>query len=887
MAGLGHFARTDDFLTYFGLTVSRIEEAGRGGFMRRFFTLVCLLCLAIPAGISISGCTRNPGANYCNGLGYGLKITDVAKITLAPVTFGVSLAYGQTQQSSAPQAFTCQNDAASVSSYAWGTSNNQLLDISPTGNMCAGTWNRNTGGGIPNYTICSFPNPLPSTGGLPYGIAYITASANSVSSNPVTVRVHPQVTSVTLVTGSTTGNAQQCFSQSTVATLDAQACFVGSDNKQHLLCAPSSVTSSSSPNLACTLPYVNGVSGAQVPLTSIPECSAAIGNLNYSVGNNSIASINTETNQITAEQPGTTLILASIAGGSSSAGYFSTCPPKSISVTLANGETSGTITKGVTQNLTTVVTDTNGNTISGLSLDYQSTDPIDISATSSGAVTTSFPGVASVYAICQPATCNPAPINLFGLYGTGLSVSSNPVTITTPGTASDYLWFSAPGQSQYVVPVELLNGTVGTPVRLPYVPNSAVMDRLGNNIYFGSQHELMIYSTGSNGISKQDPSVPGVVLAAAPNASQLLINDQLRQVFYLYSPTGGIVAAFGGVGSSAAWTPDSKTLYITDSAALNNTPENIAAGTTFHTDTLYVYNVSSGWTTYNLSGSASTGGSQSLALTIPGVGAYLSGSAGYNTVAHTWCPTGTVTTPASGNSTSSISAYYPQSDSLAVQTDVLAATTDGQHILGAAVTGGGVTMTDIGVAIPTVQTNGINTPISCPTATTISGTPPNTFTVQTLSALSTNPTLNATLPVTVNSASNNTAINQVVTSPQSNLAFLTYTNSGNTTDNQLPYYKPGVGVGYVTLGGSSASAITAPLTGVFSPDSAYFFVSTAGDNMIHYISVPTLTDKQQISPNLPVCTPISSGGNDRGCIFNGTGTIVPATFIAVKPRSTT
>ena len=54
--------------------------------MRRFLTLVCLLCLAIPAGISISGCTRNPGANYCNGLGYGMKVTDVAAITLAPAT---------------------------------------------------------------------------------------------------------------------------------------------------------------------------------------------------------------------------------------------------------------------------------------------------------------------------------------------------------------------------------------------------------------------------------------------------------------------------------------------------------------------------------------------------------------------------------------------------------------------------------------------------------------------------------------------------------------------------------------------------------------------------------------------------------------------------------
>ncbi len=62
----------------------------------------------------------------------------------------------------------------------------------------------------------------------------------------------------------------------------------------------------------------------------------------------------------------------------------------------------------MTQNLTTTIIDTNGNTITGLLLDYQSTDPIDISVGNS-AITTNFPGVASVYAICQPTTCNPSP----------------------------------------------------------------------------------------------------------------------------------------------------------------------------------------------------------------------------------------------------------------------------------------------------------------------------------------------------------------------------------------------------------------------------------------------------------------------------------------------
>ena len=280
-----------------------------------------------------------------------------------------------------------------------------------------------------------------------------------------------------------------------------------------------------------------------ISLTPVPNCTAAVGTLSYSVGNSTIASVttNTNTNQvtITAGQPGTTSITASISQSGSSAGYFSTCPPASISVTLANGSTSGTITQGVTQNLVTTITDTNGVPLTGISLTYQSTDPIDISAGNSGAITTAFPGEASVYAICQPPGCNPSPINEIGMYGTGLPISSNPVTITTPGTASDYVWFSAPGQSQYIVPVDLLTGTVGSTIRLPYVPTSMLMDQLGTNLYFGSTHELMIYSTTANSHDFADTAVPGVVLAVAPNGSQLLINDQMRQLFYLYNTNGG------------------------------------------------------------------------------------------------------------------------------------------------------------------------------------------------------------------------------------------------------------------------------------------------------------------------------------------------------------
>jgi hypothetical protein len=140
-----------------------------------------------------------------------------------------------------------------------------------------------------------------------------------------------------------------------------------------------------------------------------------------------------------------------------------------------------------------------------------------------------------------------------------------------------------------------------------------------------------------------------------------------------------------------------------------------------------------------------------------------------------------------------------------------------------------------------------------------------------------------------------------VPSPESNLAFITYTppTTGAATGVSLPFYVPGSGaLSSVPFKGSLAASITAPLTGAFTPDNTLFFVSTAGDNMIHYICVPNptdikqictkLTDTQQISPNLPACTSIANGGTDLGCVYSGPSpatAIVPATAIAVKPRT--
>jgi hypothetical protein len=880
--------------------------------MRRFLTLVSLLCLAVPAGITISGCTRNPAGNYCNGQGYGLTVTQVASIVLQPQVTGLSLAYGQTLQAQSPTAYTCKGTTAAVGqkSYTWGTSNNQMVDVSPIGNLCAGTWNRNTGGGIADYTYCIYPNPLPNTNNLPYGVAYITASANSVSSNPVAVYVHAPVTSITL------DGPSQCQSQGTVAQLDSEACYV-SNGTQYEFCAPASISPA---DYACSGKLAPGV-------TSVPTCESSIGTMSYNVVTGTVASLNSTTNQITAEQPGTTAITASIAQSGSSAGYFSTCPPASISVTLANGSTSGTIAQGTPEGMTTTVLDTNGHTITGLSLSYQSTDPLDVSVSGTGSISALFPGVASINAICQPSSCNPAPINEIGLNGTGVSISSNPVAVSVPGTASDYAWFASPGNSQYVVSIQLLSGTVGSSIRLPYVPNSMLMDRTGNSLYLGSPHELMSVGTSTNSISKQDTSVPGVVLAVSPNNSQLLINDQARHVFYVYGISTGTAITFGGMGAAAQWTPDGQTLYIYDNSQLNMSANTscgpVSNPITGHTDTLYVYNVNTGWTVEALPPSPPLPAgaltpctatpntamplmAQVPAIMIPGVGAYFSGNP---TTAHTWCPSGTV-----GNNATV--QFYPQGDSQLVQSDIVSTSIDGAHILGAmANSGGTITLNDILDPIPfsTVQGTEKPTPQEC-SATTNSATG-----VQTMNPLIINAGNPADFTQTSIAGVDVSAVNQVVAGsiPQSsgaktvasNIAFITYSpgSTGSDTSAQLPYYIPGSNgaagsVNYVTLNVNSncqscgSGIVGAPLVGAFAPDHTLFFVSTAGDNEIHYIGLnPSVnattppTDTQEISPNLPACSPPPplGTGNDAGCTYTGNGTIVPATAIEVKPRSAT
>lgn len=764
--------------------------------MQRFFTLIALFVLSIPVGISIAGCAGSNPNDFCikNGHGYGEKVTDLDHINLGPASTGISLSYGQTGQVNQPQGFNCNGGNVSVTHYVYGTTNLNVADINPsTGAICAGTWNRHSASGIPDFTICTPPTQP--------GIAQVTASASAVSSNPVNVYIHPPITAVTI------GSQTACVSQ----------------NQQ----LGSPLTSNTT---------VFGPDGTVIP-------SQYVGTVTYNPVNSSIVTINnttdtTSTNPVnglaTAHLPGSTVINAVLSGTTSAAGYFFTCPPTGINLSL-NGSTGVptpvTVSAGSPQNLTVNSLDKNGISLSGLSLDYTSTEPKQIAVSSTGTVSATFPTTTTISTICQPGTCNPAPVNIIGQLGTGLPVVSNTVIVNTPGRSSSKLWLAS-SQSSYFTPIDLTSSGSPTPIKLPYIPNSMVLDQNGTNLYFGSYHELMIVNAGTNTISKEDPNVPGVVLAVSPDSSTVVINDQVNQIIYLYSGSKGTFTSVGGVATRAQFSPDGKNVYIIG-------PNNF-----------YVYNSVTGWNTYT----NSNGGtnvcttsqlnnnndptkfdpfcSPDVTVSIPAIGPFITGS---NTTANGFCPNTTVNPPV----------YYPLAATIATASDHLTATNDGNHILGATATPAQIA--DISVKIPIGACPSSNTGIQLQQGTN--------YAINTTALTNITPT----------------EINEVISSPDATMSFVTYTAA--SASGLLPAYKPSTSFGTPgTLTNVQLSTgAQAPISGAFSPDDSTFFVGTSGDNLLHLIDVPSLTDKQTIDPKL--VTP--------------SGTPVPVQFIAVQPRATT
>jgi len=790
--------------------------------MRRFVTLAFVLFFTVSFGVSISGCAKKTAVAFCNGLDSGPIIGQLDTITLSPRIYGISLNYAQIGSVGAPSGADCKGNPVSAGAYTYGTvdangkPDMSIADVVPSGplagRLCAGTWNRNTGGGIPDYTTC-VPNNKSGT-------TYVVASADGASSNALPVYVHPVVTSVLLGPLST-----DCLNDP--ATNCSPAAFIGSQTSCTIDaasgCCTAPVTTSATAfdaTQGCLSQGATGQLAARIFAgtgTAQTNISCKVGHLSYQAQTSTVVSID-QNGVATALQPGSTTISASVANAGSSAGFFSTCPPASISLSVPPGGThSVTVNQSFTQPLAVTAVDTKGSPLTGLNLEYVSTTPTTIPG--GGSITPLFPGAASITAICQPPGCNPSPFNQIGLFGNGKPVTSNPVTVTTPGTNSTVLFIGST-QSQYIVPVDFTTNVVGAPVRLPYVPNSMVISNDGQSIYMGSSVELMTFSAqtigAATGLTGQDQSVTGKVLAVSPDSTTLVITDPVRKLVYLYKSTGGVETTYGGVATHAEFTPDSSTVYITlgDVDALGNvTPNN----------QLLIHSSSIGWYL-----TTSTQATADVAVTVPSVGAFFAGS---TTSAKGYCPVTTETTVGGQTTTSNL--FYPDASVSGPATDRVTATNDGLHILGARAAGSAATFTDLLLG----------------TGSPASGLPVGACPGNNALAFTANPVLaNVALPgVTA------TAITGVNATSDSSVAFVTYLGSGGV----LPLYKPSAGgvgtLSNIPLVVTGAGTPTAPVAGVVSADNSTFFIGTSGDNAVHLINRSTLTDDptKAIVPKLP------------------------------------
>lgn len=761
--------------------------------MRRFVSLAVLLFFSVPFGASLAGCGAKTVTTFCNGQA-GPLVGQLKSITLSPnlAVFGESLNFGQIGSGLTVTAVDCKGNPVSTSGLVFATTDMSFADINPrTGQVCGGTFNRNTGGGIPDFTLCTAPvNPPANTQ------AFVTATASGAVSNAIPVFVHPTVTSIVIgnptppgscpanLNSTTADQASNCCPASTGAVVTAPPYTGGS-------CLSQGVSAQITARA-----YKNGTTNPADNIT------CQIGHLQYSAQNASVLTID-QNGVATAAQPGSTILTASVSttGSGGAAGFFATCPPASITLSVPGQGNATSINVNLSNNqpLTAVVKDTNGVTLTGVALEFESTTPTTISA-GVGSVVPLFPGTATITAVCQPPLCNSAPFSQIGLFGNGEPITSNGIQVTATGNNATVLYIAST-QSQFLLPVDFSTGQQGSLLKLPYVPNSMVISNNGGTIYLGSATALMTVSGLSNTVGAANLAVPGTVLSVSPNGSTVVVTDPVRQTVSLVSPTGAVITTFGGVGLQAQWSPDSQTVYI---AAANNQ--------------LLVHSSYTGWF-------ATTTANQYLdvAVTVPSVGAFFATNTAI-TEGRSYCPQ--ITSTSASNPPIVTDTLYPVSNDTTAETDRVAATNDGLHILGATVT-------------PTAVLNDVAVNVTQPVTTTQPGGPLACTTATAPIIFNTSVTAHPLAGISA------TSITGVLPASNSALAFVTYTGVSGL----LPEYVPSTGA--LTNVPLSSGAV-APVAGVFSTDNNTFFAGTSGDNQVHLITVTgtTATDTSVIAPGL-------------------------------------
>lgn len=458
--------------------------------------------------------------------------------------------------------------------FTYTSSDTSIFNVAPNGVGCAGHFDQ-------TFTTCT-------PGGT--GEVTVTATAQGSNSPPTYIFVHPPIDNIT-VTGILLNGLpiqEPCLTQGQAMTLQAHAFSQGTD-----------IT----PTVGPFTWSANNTGVVQiVPLVS---------NLTYDFPTNEATA--------TAAVPGLTYIYATASGVSSNVfsqpqpykgatlNFFETCPVQNVVLQVGpagsqqTGQTTFSVTKGISETVTATVTDVFGNQLSKVPLTWSATQPGSVSIASgclqSCTVSTPQPGSGSVTASCSPPTCNAG----FPLVPGGISAPFVPLPVyasplpptlnsTDPGNgAVSGVVTGTPAASTVlatslgcanVLPATCTTGiysfstskaVTGVATQLPDPPNSLLSTLAGDRVYIGSNFGAVIMNPANlgtqNGAFTGLGSVTGTVIAVSSNGQEAIFSDTLHtpnQVYVVSTATSGTTTTALNISesSTAAFSPDGLKAFI-------------------------------------------------------------------------------------------------------------------------------------------------------------------------------------------------------------------------------------------------------------------------------------------------------------------------------------
>jgi len=456
----------------------------------------------------------------CGGGSSSSKNT-VAQVTLAPGT--ISMVAGQVEATSV-SAHNSSN-APIASAFTFNTSNPNLATVSPSGLVCAGVWDS-------IFVVCNGNN---ASGTPVSGTATITATAGGVTSSPITVSVHPTVTSIAVSQGPT-----GCKSNLQTFQFTATA------------------------------------------LHDTTDITSQIGDFSWISTDNTVVSIDSN-GLATARGPGAAHIIASAGNVSSSAvsTNFTTCLPARIILHVTQAlDQSATMNVNDTKIIQADMIDSNGVAVLGAPVTIVSNNPAVATVagpTGSATLTAASAGGAGILAVCTPPTCGngiaqPVYSDLFSVTVNGTS----PATTVYVATSA----LPALGTSPAIIPIDTSKAppAAGTAIILPGAPISMQFVPNGTKAFVTTTSGLVSLDAIANTITLLASDPIGKILAVSPDGSKVIVSnvifnasvpsqrlfvfDQAAGQLQTFILPGAVAAAFDHDGFRAYIAADNGNVYV-------------------------------------------------------------------------------------------------------------------------------------------------------------------------------------------------------------------------------------------------------------------------------------------------------------------------------------